>query len=102
MDRFLATVSGSTMPGNSTRFRTGRRIRASSGIGGEGGVFCLSSFAIVLHQESKLTKVQQQATVGQFLPVQFKAPRRQLDAALETPVGDFQAVNVGRAEFSRH
>src|SRR6185312_4973579 len=97
-DRGRPSAIGSTVPGNSTRPRTGTMISASAGNGGEGAAARDSSEAVgaSVIRGPRLLQRDQQAAL-EFRPMNRAiAARGQTDAALKAALRQFEAVDDRR------
>src|SRR4051794_7319040 len=91
-------VSGSTTPGNSSMFRTGRMIVASSGMTGwrwsvAAPESLLTSDIDPSFHKRLFGELQHETSIGKFRLAKLETPPRKGYLALEFSVGNFETVN---------
>src|SRR5262245_19710992 len=94
-ERGRPTVTGATMPGNSTILRTGTMISASAGSGGVTRA-CSSAMACLHFQQS-----DHQTAIRRRAPDVAIAAGRQPYAALEPSLRQLDAMDDGGAQLGR-
>src|SRR6185369_4327035 len=99
--RLIAT--GTTVPGNSTRLRTGTMMSMSSEMVTSGLVVTssLGSVSFIAAPRLALDEAQDQASVRVTSFRQLVVPRRQREAPLEAPIGNLQPMQRGRVPLHR-
>ena len=102
IERGRAMVTGTTVPGNSTRLRTGTSGRTSAGSDCEldRRRRRFSSSAMAFSAQPSLRRVRVRQPCGELAPDQLVAARRQGDAPLEAAVRHLQAAD--HAGATRH
>src|SRR5262245_1339291 len=107
IERGRPTVTGSTVPGNSTMSRTGRMMSASGGNGGSDCAgrpgLCSSGLRASMSATRRLHLLQRdhQATVDGRAPHAGIASGRQAHAPLKAALRQLQPMNDGGAQLAR-